>query len=758
MPKYFYRLILFTLLLVAAPVVSIGMISYHIASQDIERKVNEGNAQILLQNQMRIEEVLKNVEMAAVQYLNSSLVMDSIHDPLTPEDFQTIANLGRGLYNLHSLSGVADTYLVNMEMDWMISKLGFTTIKEFSDRNVLDEYADHPQNLFWLASGSGQGKQDNGVREKEGDRIRLIVKLPMIATSTAPKALLLIDMSHSELEQDLAQDKTLGDIYILNRERVPFLSNPGSVPIQDVVMEKLRTVTDASGYFEGDAMAVNYKVSPYNNWTYASVVSIEGMTRESKKIAMLTLNVCLVIFVVIAAIAFYGSRRMYSPIRRLFVIMEQIGGEPADSKKKDEFAFIEDRFHALFSTRKQLQQQLHGQLSQMKEFFLLKLFMGQITESEFLFKSETYGFAGKGKALGVLALQIDSLQETRYMESDKELLLFAINNIVGELLPGHRLVGALLFDQSQVSLLTGDTDEPAENKAYFHQTAEQIKSKVHELLQLKASIGISRSFFRYTDAMNAYSEALDALKRRIRLGSDIILHYDDFVPAHGDVKSLIPPLHHLEDYIVNAFISGDAESAMEHFDHYVASITERDIQFNDYQVFMLQLVARIYQLVRNEGGRLDGLIGSNSAVTQFVKLNTVQEVSVWFKTELLPPTIAFFKKRADSEYINTAHQMVQMIHEQYDEDISLESCAAALKFHPVYLSRVFKKEIGVTFIEYLTDYRMTMAKMMLEHTDLKITEIADRLNYTNSTGFIRTFRKLTGMTPGQYRQTLSKLK
>ncbi|WP_254611380.1 hypothetical protein [Paenibacillus sp. JMULE4] len=59
MPKYFYRLILFTLLLVAAPVVSIGMISYHIASQDIERKVNEGNAQILLQNQMRIEEVLK---------------------------------------------------------------------------------------------------------------------------------------------------------------------------------------------------------------------------------------------------------------------------------------------------------------------------------------------------------------------------------------------------------------------------------------------------------------------------------------------------------------------------------------------------------------------------------------------------------------------------------------------------------------------------------------------------------------------------
>lgn len=756
MPKYFYRLILFTLLLVAAPVVSIGMISYQIASQDIERKVNEGNAQILLQNQMRIEEGLKNVEMAAVQYLNSSLVMDSIYDDLTHEDFQTITDLGRGLYNLHSLSGVADTYLVNMEMDWMISKLGFTAVKEYPNKNVFKEYAAHPQNLFWLASGPDQGPLGNDGVQEDGDRIRLVVKLPMITALTAPKALLIIEMSYSELEQDLDQDETLGNIYILNRQRIPFLSNPGSVPIQDAIMEKLRTVSGESGYFKVDAMAVNYKVSSYNNWTYASIVSIDSMTRESQKIALLTLNVCLVIFVMIAVIAFYGSRRMYSPIRRLFVIMEQIGGEPADPKKKDEFAFIEDRFNALFSTRKQLQKQLSGQHTQMKEFFLLKLFMGQITESEFSFKSETYGFAGKDKALGVLTLQIDSLQETRYMESDKELLLFAINNIVGELVPTNRLLGALLLDQSQVSLLTGSTDDPEENKAYFQQMAEQIKLKVHELLQLKVSIGISRPFFRYTDAMNAYTEALDALKRRIGLGNDIILHYDDIVPVNGNMKSMIPPLNHMEDYIVNALKAGDAESALEHYDHYVASIMERDVQFNDYQVFMLQLVARIYQLVRQQGGLLDGLIGSNSTVNQLLKLNTVQEMTAWFKTELLPPTIAFFKKRMDSEYIHTAHQMVQMIHEQYDQDISLESCAAALKFHPVYLSRVFKKEIGVTFIEYLTEYRMNMAKVMLENTNMKITEIAERLNYTNSTGFIRTFRKLTGMTPGQYRETHSK--
>ncbi|CAH1200232.1 HTH-type transcriptional regulator YesS [Paenibacillus allorhizoplanae] len=737
MPTYLYRMILFAMLLVAIPVTTIGMISYHISSQDIEKKVKESNSQILLQNQMRIEQVLKNVEMGAVQYLNSPLVTDNLYNALTQDDFQTITSLAKGLYNLHSLSGVADTHLINLEKDWMISNLGFTHTADYSDKNLLQDYAKNPKNLFWLADEYG---------------VRMIVKLPMIAPSAAPKALLIIEMSKTELEKGLAQTKQLGDIYVLNREHIPFLSNAGADYISDSILEPLKKVTDANGYYEGKNTAVNYRVSS-NSWIYASVVSIGQVTMESKKIALVTINVCLIVFLVIASAAFYVSRRMYSPIRRLFQTMEQFGGETTESRRKDEFAYIEDRFNALFRTRKQFQQQLQGQTGQMKEFFLLKLFMGQVTESEFAFKCETYGFAEKGKPMGVIALQIDSLQDTRYMESDKELLLFAIHNIVSELLPANRLLGSLLLDQSQVSLLTGDVEDLQELQVSFHQAAEEIKDKVHELLQLKVSIGISRVFSRYTDAMNAHAEALEALKRRIRLGNDIIIHYDDIETVHENSKHLAASLNYLEDYFVNALKTGDSTSTFEHFDKYVALIMEREIRFNDFQFVMIELITEIHGLVQQQGGKLEGLIDSKSVLHSFMKLNTVQEITSWFKTELLPPALAFFKGRADSQYINLAHQMLTMIHEGFEQDITLESCAAQLKYHPVYVSRVFKKEIGVTFIDYLTNYRVNMAKKWLKETDMKISEIAERLNYANSTGFIRTFRKLTGMTPGQYRDT-----
>lgn len=737
MPTYLYRLLLFTMLLVAIPVITIGMISYEIASKDIEKKVKESNDQLLLQNQMRIEQVLKNIEMGAVQYLNSPIASANLYNDLTQDDFQTITSLSKGLYNLHSFSGVADTHLINLEKDWMISNLGFTGTEDYSDKENLKVYAKKPQNLFWQADRQG---------------IRMVVKLPMIAPSTEPKALLIINVSQKELEEGLEQTRQLGNIYVLNRDRFPFLKNTEAIGLPDTILEPLKTVTDASGYFEGKDLAVNYRVSPYN-WIYASVVSIEQVTKESKKIALVTINVCFIVFLVIASAAFYGSRRMYSPIRRLSRIMEQLGGESAESRRKDEFAYIEDRFNALFRTRKQFQQQLQGQKGQLKEFFLLKLFMGQVTESEFTFKSDTYGFAEKGKAMGVIALQIDTLEGTRYMESDKELLLFAIHNIVSELLPANRLLGSLLLDQSQVSLVTGEEEDPAELQRSFHRISEEMRSKVHELLQLKVSIGISRGFSRYTDAMNAHAEALEALKRRIRLGSDIIIHYHDIETFHEHTDQSITTLNYLEDYLVNALKTGDSKLTFEQFDLYVASIMEREIRFNDFQYVMVQLITQIHRFVQQHGGTLDDLVGTNSVLHALMRLNTVQEITSWFKTEVLPPSLAFFKGRADSQYINLAHQMVEMIHEGYEKDITLESCAAQLKYHPVYVSRVFKKETGVTFIDYLTNYRMSMAKKWLKESDMKISEIAERLNYSSSTGFIRTFRKLTGITPGQYRDT-----
>lgn len=96
MPKYLFRLLSFTILLGALPVIFIGLISYSIASADLAEKVKEGNKQVLLQTQMRVEQAMRTLELSAIQYASSPLVTKSISQPLSAEDYQQIKDLSTG--------------------------------------------------------------------------------------------------------------------------------------------------------------------------------------------------------------------------------------------------------------------------------------------------------------------------------------------------------------------------------------------------------------------------------------------------------------------------------------------------------------------------------------------------------------------------------------------------------------------------------------------------------------------------------------
>jgi len=94
----------------------------------------------------------------------------------------------------------------------------------------------------------------------------------------------------------------------------------------------------------------------------------------------------------------------------------------------------------------------------------------------------------------------------------------------------------------------------------------------------------------------------------------------------------------------------------------------------------------------------------------------------------------------------------RQIHERFDINLTLESCAERLNYHPVYLGRVFRKETGMSFSEYLSRYRISVAKKWLAETNMTVAEIAEKLGYHNGPNFSRSFKKFAGVSPGQYRE------
>ena len=71
---------------------------------------------------------------------------------------------------------------------------------------------------------------------------------------------------------------------------------------------------------------------------------------------------------------------------------------------------------------------------------------------------------------------------------------------------------------------------------------------------------------------------------------------------------------------------------------------------------------------------------------------------------------------------------------------------------PSYLSRLFKKEMGKNFSDYVTDFKITLAKEMLETTNLSVTDISNDLGFSDSGYFIKQFKKHEGVTPAMFRK------
>ena len=87
-----------------------------------------------------------------------------------------------------------------------------------------------------------------------------------------------------------------------------------------------------------------------------------------------------------------------------------------------------------------------------------------------------------------------------------------------------------------------------------------------------------------------------------------------------------------------------------------------------------------------------------------------------------------------------------------EEDLSLDTMCAALGVSSTYFSSVFKKETGRTFISYLTDYRMEIARRLLIETQDKNYVIGKKVGYADANYFSYVFKKEYGTSPSRYRK------
>ncbi|WP_025678888.1 helix-turn-helix domain-containing protein [Paenibacillus massiliensis] len=814
MNKFMLKIATFSLLLGAVPTIVIGIFLYYAAARDMEEKVNQSNVHLLNQTQMRVEQLLRSMENAALQFEKSTQFNTVMKQQLTSKDFVEVRKLMLEMFNLQSQAVLNQVQLINLEHEWKVDLYGLKQLEPGEAEQRWGDILSRKDNILWNteprtsavaptaaltatptptaylspSSGSddlGTATQDissSGVTSRNepmtepadpdeitvtasapSDTLQLIHKIPLQPKRhTSPTGMLILEINKDELRSMLIPNHPLTRQFIINRQGEDLLSTDADAEEygginRRIAAEQARTAALHGTFLaniHGDEVRVIYNSSEYNGWSYVSLVSPKQVTEETRKMAVLTVTTCLLLLITVLAFALLGSRKMYRPIHRLFhaaMSLDRRSRDEHGKRRMDELDFIHSSLHFLARTNEELDQQMRAQVNYLREFYVLKLFTGQMSGEQEQGQAERYGFPSDWRRLGVLALEIDNLQKTRFQEEDRELLLFAISNIVAELLPERERFTPISVYQSQVTLLTSDSDDVAVCREQFLHSAERIREQVKHYLGLQVSIGISSSFSKLSDTVRAYEESTSALSLRFRLGADIVVHFED-VEKNGESQTAIyTHLRALEDRLIGFLREQRLEPAQEVFEQYLGEILGKGELLRQRHLLLLQLASKILKMVQEQGISILTVLESERTLKQLFRLQTKEEIVHWFHTKLFEPIRTVLSERTEGQFVNIAHKMVSIIHEQFDQDISLDYCATVMSFHPVYLSRVFKREVGSTFSEYLLAYRMNQAKVMLDTTDMKIAEIGNKVMYTNISAFIRAFRKAFGMTPGQYR-------
>ena len=109
--------------------------------------------------------------------------------------------------------------------------------------------------------------------------------------------------------------------------------------------------------------------------------------------------------------------------------------------------------------------------------------------------------------------------------------------------------------------------------------------------------------------------------------------------------------------------------------------------------------------------------------------------------------------------MNKVTEMIRdYIRENYMQDLSVQIMAERTNYSEPYFCRMFKQSFGQNFTSYLTEYRVSMAKKMLEQPTVNIKDVGKSVGYEDSNYFTKVFRRVAGQSPTEYRNTVFKEK
>ena len=304
------------------------------------------------------------------------------------------------------------------------------------------------------------------------------------------------------------------------------------------------------------------------------------------------------------------------------------------------------------------------------------------------------------------------------------------------------LIGNALTDRIVAFIPSNEGGDLARHRAI--EIGKKLEEKIKGLTSLKYKIGIGKNYNLENFSKSCNESYIAASINNVQT----VVHYDDI--SFNDDSVDVYPMY-LESSFSNSILSGNFNEAKEIFKEIF--IWLNSIYGEDIDKIKTKIIELVFSIDRVIPYKLDTLTNlKQSFVLSILKTGNILELRQQFLQYISELAMEIQSQR--KEHVDDIiAKVLEYINDNYKQDISLYDVAKSVNLSYHYLSKIFKDEIGKGFVDYLTELRIEKSMQLLANQRYSIKEICQQIGYNDPNYYCKTFKKVTGMTPTEFRVT-----